>query len=142
MLWNSTGSLGSCAAAAQGRAGGTRPAVTPLCRAWRPPGWDSQGRARAVPPGPQPHLGRLALRDGILHHVIRWHVPFLRYGVKRINHAILPALFCSFYYRSAVVQRRVVRQKTLRASRPIVHEVSMSYPFVGYMYQVPVKLEI
>ena len=50
------------------------------------------------------------MSDGILHHVIRWNVPFLRYGVKRINHAILPALFCSFYYRSAVVQRRVVRQ--------------------------------
>src|SRR2546428_79466 len=81
MLWNSTGSLGSCAAAAQGRAGGTRPAVTPLCRAWRPPGWDSQGRARAVPPCPKPHLVRLALRDGILYHVIRWNVPFLRYGV-------------------------------------------------------------
>src|SRR3989442_15751577 len=77
MLWNSTGSLGSCAAAAQGRAGGTRPAVTPLCRAWRPPGWDSQGRARAVPPCPKPPLGRLALRDGILHHVIRWNVPIV-----------------------------------------------------------------
>jgi|SoiMethySBSTD1v2_1073268.scaffolds.fasta_scaffold213698_2 hypothetical protein len=30
--------------------------------------------------------------------------------VFNMNHAILPALFCSFYYRSAVVQRRVARQ--------------------------------
>jgi hypothetical protein len=27
-----------------------------------------------------------------------------------MNHAILPALFCSFYYRSAVAQRRVARK--------------------------------
>src|SRR5215813_11733590 len=47
----------------------------------RGPVWGASGRrtrtdTRLVPEPPDPHLGRLSLSGGILHHIIRWNVDF------------------------------------------------------------------
>jgi hypothetical protein len=41
---------------------------------WRRSGRRTRTDPRLVPQSPNPHLGRLAMRAGILHHVTRWNV--------------------------------------------------------------------